>query len=671
MENGYSGTGNLAQDPLLQALANNGGFTQTMAPLVASPAINTGDDTNCPETDQRGVARPQAGHCDIGAYEAQYVLANPIHVYWNATGTNDGSSWENAFTDLQAALRVASSGNEIWVAAGTYKPTASINRSISFSLKNDVSIYGGFSGTEALRTQRDYSTNVTILSGDIGIEGSNGDNSYQVVRGMDIGNTAILDGFTITASNANGPAPYDNGGGMYNDNSSPTLTNLIFSNHSAIYGGGMINWYNSNPILTNVIFSGNFAETGSGMVNHSSSPSLNNVTFSHNIGGTGSIGGAMVNDLNSSPSLTNVSFINNSVNSFGGGMLNSFNSNPILVNVTFSGNSSVDGGGAIYNSDSDPILKNVTISGNTSNIGGAIYNNVDSNPSIINSILYGNTGGEIYNNSGTAVVTYSIVQGGYPGTGNLDANPLLGPLQNNGGFTETMALLPGSPAIDAASDAFCPSTDQRGVVRSQGSHCDIGAYEVEGPITTPTLTPSPTNTATSTFTATNTPTFTPTFTLTFMPTSTPTFTSSPTNIPLPSNTPTSTPTSTGKRTSTPTPMPPNTPTRTDTPPPPTATFTPTNTARLQTHLRHLRLPRRHIQQPPPLRQLQALQPPSRPLAFWISSTVPMVESGVIGLGSPPRSISRPSNWMWFPAVRIPTSCGRILPLEPTKRSTSS
>jgi hypothetical protein len=69
------------------------------------------------------------------------------------------------------------------------------------------------------------------------------------------------------------------------------------------------------------------------------------------------------------------------------------------------------------------------------------------------------------------------VQGGYPGTGNLDADPLLGPLQDNGGFTQTMALGPGSPAIDTAEDAHCPDTDQRGVSRPQDSHCDMGAYE--------------------------------------------------------------------------------------------------------------------------------------------------------------------------------------------------
>jgi hypothetical protein len=103
--------------------------------------------------------------------------------------------------------------------------------------------------------------------------------------------------------------------------------------------------------------------------------------------------------------------------------------------------------------------------------------NGSSNPIITNSILYGDTGGEISNTSSSPIVSYSIVQGGYAGTGNLNVNPLLGPLANNGGFTKTMALKNGSPAIDAGNDANCPAKDQRGVTRPQRAHCDMGAYE--------------------------------------------------------------------------------------------------------------------------------------------------------------------------------------------------
>jgi predicted outer membrane repeat protein len=193
----------------------------------------------------------------------------------------------------------------------------------------------------------------------------------------------------------------------------------------------------------------------------------------------------MVNLL-SSPILTNVTFSGNSAATGGGGMTNA-DSNPTLTNVTFSGNSTNNIGGGMYNhadfsGGSHPTLTNVTFSGNSAgSAGGAMYNSL-SNPIIRNSILYGNTGGEISNFSSAPIVNYSIVQGGYAGTGNLDANPLLNPLANNGGFTQTMALKNGSPAIDAGNDAKCPAKDQRGVTRPQRAHCDMGAYEAPGNI---------------------------------------------------------------------------------------------------------------------------------------------------------------------------------------------
>src|ERR1044072_8249072 len=85
----------------------------------------------------------------------------PIFVDASAAGANNGTSWANAFTDLQSALAIATPSNEIWVAAGTYKPTATADRTISFAMKNGVGIYGGFDGTEAQRGQRDPAVNVT------------------------------------------------------------------------------------------------------------------------------------------------------------------------------------------------------------------------------------------------------------------------------------------------------------------------------------------------------------------------------------------------------------------------------------------------------------------------------------------------------------------------------
>ena len=71
------------------------------------------------------------------------AATSTLFVRWNATtGANNGTSWANAYTSLQSALSVASTGTEIWVAAGTYRPTTGSDRTVSFSMKNGVKIYG-------------------------------------------------------------------------------------------------------------------------------------------------------------------------------------------------------------------------------------------------------------------------------------------------------------------------------------------------------------------------------------------------------------------------------------------------------------------------------------------------------------------------------------------------
>ena len=447
--------------------------------------------------------------------------------YATPTGAGDCAGWATACT-LQTALADAGSGDEIWVAAGTHKPTTGTDRAATFQLKS-VSIYGGFAGTETARDQRDFTANVTILSGEIGAAG-NSDNSYHVVTGAD---GAILDGFIITAGNANGSSFNNSGGGMYNDTGSPALANIIFSDNSATYyGGGMYNsagsptltnvtfsgnsgcgMYNSgNPTLTNVTFSGNSATNGGGMSN-SGNPTLTNVTFSNNSAVSSinmGFGGGMYNGAGS-PTLTNVTFSDNSARYGGGGMYNGAGS-PTLTNVTFSGNSASEGGGmytgpmfdlstfsgnsattsggGMNNTIGGLTLTNVTFNGNSASEGCGMYNFVSNSTTIRNTIFWGNAGAQISNSCATSVISDSVIQGGCPAgstcTNIITTSPMLGPLGNYGGpstgsgqATLTIPLLTGSSAIDAGDDTVCPATDQRGVPRPQGAHCDIGAYEVD------------------------------------------------------------------------------------------------------------------------------------------------------------------------------------------------
>src|SRR5512145_266312 len=190
-------------------------------------------------------------------------------LYAKPGATGDCSNWANA-CNLSTALTAASPGDEIWVARGVYTPTTTSPdaRTATFQLKDNVTLYGGFSGTETERQQRNFANNITVLSGDLdGNDLTNphgvvtnttnitGTNAYHVVTGSNVTITAVLDGFTITAGLADASKPDDCGGGMYNDNNSnPSLTNVSFSGNQANSGGGVYN-DNSNPSLTNVSFS--------------------------------------------------------------------------------------------------------------------------------------------------------------------------------------------------------------------------------------------------------------------------------------------------------------------------------------------------------------------------------------------------------------------------------
>jgi hypothetical protein len=283
------------------------------------------------------------------------------------------------------------------------------------------------------------------------------------------------------------------GGGLYNNASSPTLEEVTFDQNSAAdQGGGMNNDNGSHPQVREVTFRGNKAgSAGGGVSNNSSNPTLTNVAFVDNTAGRG---GGMSNSNSSSPIIGNVTFSGNSAvrtthpRSFkwGGGMFNSTGS-PILTNVTFNGNSADEGGG-MYNFDSSPIITNVTMSGNSASSSGNGMVNMQGGQIRIDTSIFWNGGSDISSYFTSVATANSIVSGGCPGgtgvtatcTNVTDVDPRLGPLADNGGYTRTMALGRGSPAIDGCGvSARYAVTDQRGVARPQGRDCDLGAYEAE------------------------------------------------------------------------------------------------------------------------------------------------------------------------------------------------
>jgi hypothetical protein len=236
-------------------------------------------------------------------------------------------------------------------------------------------------------------------------------------------------------------------------------TACTFSNHLAISGGAIYN-HGAGALLTvsDSTFTGNHADgfqgAAGGIFNDYGTVTVANSTFSGNGADQQGVGGAIYNR----------------------GILT-------LTNSSFSGNSAAFGaGGAIFTSNYGVItVTNSTISGNTAQATGGFYLGADGVATLRNTIIANNRPG---GNCGGFPITDGGGNLSWPGTTcpGINADPLLRPLQDNGGPTWTMAPGPGSGAIDAGIDAICAgapvnSLDQRGVPRPQGSHCDIGAVE--------------------------------------------------------------------------------------------------------------------------------------------------------------------------------------------------
>ena len=395
-----------------------------------------------------------------------------VYVDVDATGDNTGTSWVDAFNDLQDGLEAASAGDEIWVAEGTYFPSVLSEpddpRTAHFKLKNEVAVYGGFIGNESSFEQRDWEVNRTTLSGDIGIADDDADNSYHVFFHNDdyvLDQTAILDGFVVKGGNANKNShPHWEGGGMLNRiSASPRLENCIFISNRSETGGAAINNYGSYPSVTNCKLIENVSVNGSGGVKYHGSadfyPIIKGCIFRGNHGNHG--GGFYAYGVHTT--IDNCVFENNTANAGGGAYF--YKASSRIDNCTFFDNSSTtrEGGAIGLCCGSTIQISNCTFDSNESNAGGkaigsdsAIICEMQLDISIINSVLWDGEG-EIAVRHEDVFPTYIDVQysnifGGFSGKGNIEKDPLFFEAENG-----DLRLKSGSPLIDAGDNTALPS----------------------------------------------------------------------------------------------------------------------------------------------------------------------------------------------------------------------
>ncbi|HUB25483.1 MAG TPA: right-handed parallel beta-helix repeat-containing protein, partial [Tepidisphaeraceae bacterium] len=381
-------------------------------------------------------------------------------------------------------------GDTIEVAQGTYYPSYDDDTTQSFNLIDGVTMEGGFGGNLLASQGGDPNTrNVaaypTILSGLLG-GSTSGPRSYQVVFADQVNDSTVFDGFTVTGGDGESASTYNTpatGGGMYLYFSSPIINDCTFTANFSYYGSGLEVADASNPTITNCTFlndvegAGLECDQGSSPAitdctfNEPTEPALNDVQNCDPTVTDCTFNAGNVVGFRSDPTLIDCTFLGNRAED--GGAVDAEFSSAILINCLIEGDGATYNGGAIYSYQGTVSVTNCTIVNCTAGNAFGAISATDSTVTVSNSIIYGDGPDPV---SASAAVTYSDVQGGFTGTGNINASP---------GFvgTNNFQLEAGSPCINAGDNADVPSgvtTDLAGNPRIVGGAVDMGAYEYQG-----------------------------------------------------------------------------------------------------------------------------------------------------------------------------------------------
>ena len=383
------------------------------------------DNTNKTPQSKSKRYRPSTRGLHLEPLEERQMLAVTLHVDADAPAGGTGLAWNTAYSDLQDALTEAEVRNldgdadndvdAIWIAEGTYKPSALLeegdSRSASFSLVDGVALYGGFAGHETSVAERDGASHVVRLSGDLGALEDAVDNAYTVVFcAEDV--EAALDSLTIVGGNANADHASSShqerilGGGVFSAGTLTITSTALQGNSADATGGAIVN--GGALVMSGCSLSGNRANRGGAIVN------AGTLTLQHSVVADNfaeMMGGALLTTGTTPAFIVDCSFLGNSATRAAGDGGAIFSYGPLqLLDSTFSENSARKGGAIC--SEGTLSLDACLLDGNSALWwGGGIH--ADDSATITGSTLVGNSagsGGAIYSTGRVDVVSTSIVE---------------------------------------------------------------------------------------------------------------------------------------------------------------------------------------------------------------------------------------------------------------------
>ncbi len=508
IQGGFTGAGNINADPLFV----NGSSPYDLHLQANSPCIEAGTSSGAPATDITGATRPVPP--SIGAYDF-YGHVNPQYVTPSGNDRSDGAKAHPKRT-IQAAINATQNGDTVIVENGTYTGPGNVDLdfgglNIKVQSQNGPTTTILNCGGSSSASHRGFyfhsgETNAAIIgltiengyesgtsAGSVGGGVFNNGSAVTITHCTLITNTASYGGgiantngkLTLSQCTLSNNTATAAGGGALNNSGTMTLTACALTGNTSNHGGGVINYGQTS--LTGCTLTGNTATTyGGGLSNNGGIFKVSVCTFT---GNKAAYGGGVA-DAGNALTLSQCTLSNNTATAAGGGALNNSGTMTLtacaltgntsnhgggvinygqttLTNCTVLANTATTYGGGLSNNYGTFHVTNCTITGNTAHAYGGGAADYSGTLTLLNDIVYGDTGGEVSGSGLTA--SYSDIQGGSAGTGNLNDNPLF---VNAPGDLHLQA---GSPCLGKGTHSGAPATTEDGKTRPNLP--SIGAYE--------------------------------------------------------------------------------------------------------------------------------------------------------------------------------------------------